>query len=228
MDAFAHCDALVRARDEDRWLSAHYAPKAARERLIALYAAFLEIERVPGQVREGPLGEIRLQWWRDGLAGAAGGKPPPHPVLQALAEVQIGESAMRALGAAIDAQPPRVWREPFKTVEEVRASLAHEASLVSAACEMLAPGAAYDAPSVERAAAAFALARNGPRVAGPLYKEVCASLEASAATQRGLFPSAIMPAIAHFALTRAYLRGSAPGGLMKRARIFRAVASGRI
>jgi phytoene synthase len=228
VDAVQHCDALVRERDEDRWLAAHYAPKAARERLIALYAAFLEIERVPSQVREGPLGDIRLQWWRDGLAGAAGGKPPPHPVLQALAEVQIGESAMRALGAAIDAQAPRVWREPLKTVEEVRASLAHEAGLVRAACEMLAPDAAYDAASVERAGAAFALARNGPRVAEPLYRDICASVEASAATRRGVFPSAIMPAIAHFALTRAYIGGAAPGGLTKRARIFLAVASGRI
>ena len=44
--AFAHCEALVRAADRDRFLAALFAPRERRGALFALYAFNVEIARV--------------------------------------------------------------------------------------------------------------------------------------------------------------------------------------
>ena len=68
-DAFAHCEALVRAADRERFLTALFAPADRRNALFALYAFNIEIARVREAVREPLAGEIRLQWWSDALRG---------------------------------------------------------------------------------------------------------------------------------------------------------------
>jgi 15-cis-phytoene synthase len=84
-DAYAHCEALVRAADKDRFLAALFAPAAARPHLHALHAFGGEIARVRAAARGEPLpGEIRLQWWRDVLSGEARGEVSAHPVAAAL------------------------------------------------------------------------------------------------------------------------------------------------
>jgi 15-cis-phytoene synthase len=70
-DAFAHCEALVRAGDKDRYLASLFAPAAQRDALYALYAFNIEIARVREIVREPLAGEIRLQWWTDAITGEA-------------------------------------------------------------------------------------------------------------------------------------------------------------
>ena len=45
-DAHAHCEALVRVADKDRYLAGLFAPAAARRHLYALYAFASEIARV--------------------------------------------------------------------------------------------------------------------------------------------------------------------------------------
>ena len=45
-DAYAHCEALVRTSDKDRFLASLFAPADARPHLFALYAFNLEIARV--------------------------------------------------------------------------------------------------------------------------------------------------------------------------------------
>jgi 15-cis-phytoene synthase len=83
-DAYAHCEALVRNADKDRYLAALFAPAEARPHLHALYAFAGEIARVRGMVREPLPGEIRMQWWRDVLGGEAWGDASANPVAAAL------------------------------------------------------------------------------------------------------------------------------------------------
>ena len=86
-DAFAHCAALVRAADKDRFLSALFAPAEHRGAFHALYAFNVEVARVRALVREPLAGEIRLQWWREALAGERPVEARAHPVAAALTEV---------------------------------------------------------------------------------------------------------------------------------------------
>src|ERR687895_2485517 len=84
---FNYCEQLVRAADKDRFLGTLYAPERRRRPLYALYAFNVEIARVREQAREPMPGEIRLQWWRDVVAGertdeagaGAAAPPCPHP-----------------------------------------------------------------------------------------------------------------------------------------------------
>ena len=80
----AHCEAVVRAADKDRFLAALFAPAERRRHLYALYAFNGEIARVRELAREALPGEIRLQWWRDVLAGEARGEVSANPVAAAL------------------------------------------------------------------------------------------------------------------------------------------------
>jgi NADH dehydrogenase [ubiquinone] 1 alpha subcomplex assembly factor 6 len=84
-EALSYCAAEVRRWDYDRYLAGLFAPAAARERLFALYAFNHEIAKVRETVREPMLGQIRLQWWREAIAGIYEGKIRKHPVVEALA-----------------------------------------------------------------------------------------------------------------------------------------------
>ena len=81
---FEHCAALVREADRDRYLATLFAPAEHRDALFALYAFNVEIARVRDLAREPLPGEIRLQWWREALAGERAGEAAAHPVAAAL------------------------------------------------------------------------------------------------------------------------------------------------
>jgi phytoene synthase len=83
-DPYAHCEAVVRAADKDRFLAALFAPAERRRHLYALYAFNGEIARVRELAREALPGEIRLQWWRDVLGGEARGEVSANPIAAAL------------------------------------------------------------------------------------------------------------------------------------------------
>jgi 15-cis-phytoene synthase len=103
-DPYAHCEALVRAADKDRYLAGLFAPPAARRHLYALYAFAGEIARVREAAREPLPGEIRLQWWRDALAGEGRGEVSANPVAAALIDTVAQCGLPRApLVALIDA-----------------------------------------------------------------------------------------------------------------------------
>lgn len=92
----SYCGALVRRFDNDRFVTALFAPAAARERLFALYAFNLEVARIREQARERLLGEIRLTWWREAIAGLYEGRPPGEPVITALATALAARPLRRA------------------------------------------------------------------------------------------------------------------------------------
>ena len=84
--AYAHCEALARAQERDRWLAALFAPAAARSALHALAAFSCEVGRLREIVREPLAGEMRLAWWREALSGAGRAEVAVHPVAAALAD----------------------------------------------------------------------------------------------------------------------------------------------
>ncbi|HEY4941201.1 MAG TPA: phytoene/squalene synthase family protein [Rhizomicrobium sp.] len=95
---------LVRRADPDRYFSALFAPAEKRSQLLALYAFNVEIARVADTVREPMMGEIRLEWWRETLAGARAGMPRNHDVARALtalfATVDLPAALFEAMIAA--------------------------------------------------------------------------------------------------------------------------------
>jgi phytoene synthase len=114
-------NSLVRRVDEDRWLASRFAPAHVRPRLVAIYAVYYEIARVAETVSEGGLGQIRLTWWREALAGvAAGGEAQAHPALAAYAETMAGVTLPHAawdlmidarMGCDFAAEPFAEWAD---------------------------------------------------------------------------------------------------------------------
>ena len=78
--AAGHCAELVRTHDFTRYASALFVPAPERRALLALHAFNVEICRVHAQVSQPLPGEIRLQWWRDMLAGSGHGGVEGNPV----------------------------------------------------------------------------------------------------------------------------------------------------
>ena len=94
-DPGAYCANEVRRFDNDRYLTALFAPARGRRALMALYAFNLEIARVRESVSEVLLGQVRLQFWRDTIAEIYSARPRRHLVALALADAVRGHDLSR-------------------------------------------------------------------------------------------------------------------------------------
>ncbi len=147
---YSHCEALVRERDRERFLSALFAPADKRPHLFALYAFDLEVAQVPDAVREPMAGEIRFQWWREVLSGERAGEAAANPVAAALLAA-IKEHALPAapLIEIIDARQFDLLGEPMASREALDAYLdATTGSPIGCAARIL--DSAWDAAEAAR------------------------------------------------------------------------------
>ncbi len=118
VDSYAHCEALVRAADKDRFLASLFAPAERRRRLFALYAFNAEIARVREVVRTPIAGEIRLQWWRDALEASAPSEVRANPVADALIDtIAACRLPVEPLLALIEARSFDLYDDPMPTLD---------------------------------------------------------------------------------------------------------------
>ncbi len=97
---------LVRRLDPDLFHAALFAPEPARERLMVLYAFDIELSRAAARAAEPLIARMRLQWWRDLVAGiAAGEAAPKHEMAEPLHRL-LSAHALPAgdLGLLVDAR----------------------------------------------------------------------------------------------------------------------------
>lgn len=231
--AASYCSDLVRRRDEDRWLSAQYASSDSARKLRALYALQCELRHVPMAVSEAPLGEIRLQWWRDALGEIRDGKPHrQHPVVEEIAAAGLADPAFAELmETAIDAASRPLYGEGFTDIEDLAGWLKSADGAFDALAVKVSGGDDALAEAASSAGAAFALAREGRRLAPSLSESIgvhAAALWDAARAKIVAAPSETAPALAHLSLVKAYLdRDDKPFPLVKRLRLFSCIAFGR-
>lgn len=151
--------AAVRKFDPDHWLTALFAPDARRPHLLALYAFNVEIARIPEQVSEAALGDIRRQWWRDTVAAAFAGRAPRgHPVAAALEDAirshDLPQAPFERLldARAADFDPPPARIEDLEAYAEGTAVPLGELAL-----KILGAGDDTSRKAAEAAAVGFAL-----------------------------------------------------------------------
>jgi phytoene synthase len=159
-DAYAHCEAVVRAADKDHFIAALFAPVGLRRHLHALHAFNCEIAKVRDAAREALPGEIRLQWWRDALAGQARGESTANPIAAALLDT-LAQCALpvEPLLGLIDAHGFDLYDEPMATLADLDAyGRDTEAALMTLGARILAGDAAPDAPVLVSVPAGIACA----------------------------------------------------------------------
>ena len=133
LDAYRHCEALVREADRDRFIASLFAPTDKRPHLYALYAFDVEILRIGHVVREVLAGELRLQWWREALAGRVPDQVAAHPVAVALTDT-IARCALpvEMIAGLIDARGLDLYDDPLSTVDDLDAYARQTASTIFA------------------------------------------------------------------------------------------------
>ncbi len=120
--ALAYCLAELRRDDRDRYLTLLFAPRQARPVLAALYAFNLECARAVTAGGEQPLlGQMRLQWWRDGLAEPENrSEKNAQPVLTALVgQKNYTPDAQAQLRGILAAREEDLLATPFATLADV-------------------------------------------------------------------------------------------------------------
>lgn len=119
--ALSYCGGEARRYDNDRFLTALFAPARAQEALFALITFNYEIARTRETASEPTLGLMRLQWWRDAVAACYGEGPLPlHPVLEPLAAaVRDFDLSRELLEALIDAREADMDDEPPHTLADL-------------------------------------------------------------------------------------------------------------
>jgi phytoene synthase len=217
---------LLRRHDYDRYLMALFTPAARRPAVQAIYAFNYEIARIRETVREPALGQIRLQWWREGIEAVfSGGPVRRHEVLTPLAD-SIRRFALSRdhFDRLIDARERDLAPEPPATLATLE-SYAEESSAPLQLLVLEALGAAgVEANRAAReTAVAYALAgllratpflSRSPRhtVPPPLVEEPQAIAERAethlqaARALRRYVPRAALPALLPAVLAAADLR----------------------
>ncbi|MBI1393095.1 MAG: hypothetical protein GC152_10180 [Alphaproteobacteria bacterium] len=219
------------AADEDLALTLPYLGAHLRARARATFALAIELRRIPRQVREPAIGDIRLQWWRERIDDLARSKPAPvgHPTLEALAKSgAVGPATKSLIFGAIDARERFLDPTPFRSTEEAFAAFEAAESCLLAVAD--------DLDDVSRAAALsrvglYAAVRWGasgdPARRGEILREAQARLAAapSLPTAEGAPTSPLL----FVALTKGYLSRSPERSwpLAKRMALFWAALRGR-
>lgn len=229
----------VRRADPDRWLASRFIADAGRRAdVIALYAFDHVLGRVPHQVSEPLMGEIRLTWWSEALDEIYGSGPVrAHPAALALADVVRNSALARApLDALVEARFGDLRPEPFVNAEAAVVYADQTAgALVQAAAQVL--GAAPNLQAAKLAGRAYGLSLLARRRAIGGQTRLPEGLDArplvddalrQAAPGLASLPVQAFPAVAYASLARRYAGGAAPTTLEKQLRLVWATAFGRI
>ena len=115
----AACAALVERGDPERFRAVMAAPTGMRGPLWVLYAFNLELARAPWVTQEPMVAEMRLQWWRDVIAGPR----RAHEVAGPLHDLIRAGLPMDVLDRMVAARRWEVYREPFADREAFDAYL---------------------------------------------------------------------------------------------------------
>jgi phytoene synthase len=117
-DPYGFCESLVRTSDRNRFLAGLFAPADARRHLWALYAFGTEISRIHAAVHNPLAGEIRLQWWRELLAGER--PDEASPVAAALTgTIMAFQLPLDPLNGLIDAHTFDLYDEPMAGLRDL-------------------------------------------------------------------------------------------------------------
>lgn len=209
--------AVTNARSAERALAIGYAPVSRRAGLAALFALDARLGDVLRTTREPLVGQMRLAWWRDGLAALDGRGPPAEPILAALALHVLPLGVSGGELAAICAGWERLLADPLDAAVLGDVGAGRGGVLFALAARLLAA----DRAGLDRIGEGWALADlaghlGDPALAGEAKGLARSRLDGIAAAH---WPRALRPLGALALLARSDLADGVPGSPGRIARI---------
>ena len=186
----------VRTADRDRYLATLYAPQDKRDALFALYAFNAEIAGVRDRIHEPLPGEVRLQWWRDLLAGSDPAGAAGHPLAEALTRAITDHDLPRqAFDNYLEARIFDLYDDPMPSRTDLEGYCGETASaLIQLAAMVLGRDAAPGplplgvTPGVSWIRPAPSPSKRSPAVRPEVHR-TCASMEPPQVVRRSAVPS---------------------------------------
>ena len=145
-DSVLSCAEAVRTADFDRYLSVLFARRDKRAALFAIYAFNYEVAKTAEMVSESTLGLIRLQWWRETIAGIFEGTLRRHKVVLSLSNAINSFNLPRILfDGLIDAREQDLTPMPFLVLDDFENYAdASSGNLMRLAARILGAGNEFD------------------------------------------------------------------------------------
>jgi phytoene synthase len=166
MDAYAHAADAVRAGDHDRYLADLFVPETARKHIFALHAFNLEVARIRETGTDASLGEIRLQWWEDALAGEGAGHPVAEALHTTVAEFRLPLAALRNL---IEARRFDLYDDAMPSLNDLEGYAGETSSSLMQLAALVPAGGADPGTAVVAGHAGVAYALTGLLRALPIH-----------------------------------------------------------
>lgn len=167
----ALCLRALQETDRDRYLASLLTPADRRAAVVALYAYNAELARVRDLVREPLPGEVRLQYWRDLLEGAAHGETAANPVAaELLRAVQIWRLPVAPLVAMADARIFDLYDDPMETTAMFEGYAGETAAALIQLSSLVLDAEAAEAASQIAGHAGVALAVAGAILLMPIHR----------------------------------------------------------
>ncbi|MBO6640527.1 MAG: phytoene/squalene synthase family protein [Roseitalea sp.] len=132
----------LREADRERYLSVLFAPEDRRAALATLFLFNAETARLRDLVSEPLPGEIRLQWWRDVIAGDRAEEARQNPLAAALLDVIAAHDLpVAAFDNLLEARIFDLYDDPMPTRTDLEGHLGETASMmIQMACQILRGG----------------------------------------------------------------------------------------
>lgn len=150
----------LRELDREGYFATLFLAEDKREAVAALWAFNAEIERIKDLVSEPLPGEIRLQWWRDVIAGDRDEQGRQHPVGAALLDAIDKHALPRtALDTLCEARIFDLYNDPMITQPDLEGYLGETRSvLFQLAAQILGNIAPQNGDAAGHAGVAFGIA----------------------------------------------------------------------
>ena len=223
----------VRQMDPDRYYAALFAPAVIRDRLMVLYAFYLEAARIPEEVSEPVIGEMRLNWMKEAVEDLFADPPKVrrHDLYEALSDLvrEPGGPSKEDLLQLIEARVADLGQGPFPDEAERERYIDRTAGLVMKLASQLCHGheLAQDMSSVLVSAGRYwgftgllahheLLARSGrpPFTEDEIsqddpttgLRESVSAMTDELSNSTRILPSSLYPALGYIRLGRSYLK----------------------
>jgi phytoene synthase len=134
----AACLAQLREQDRDAYFAVLFMPARHRPALAALHAYAAELATIRSRVSEPLPGEVRIQWWRDVLAGEGERGGEGHPVAASLMRaVRAHSLPVPALDAMAEAMIGELYDDPWPDVTAMEAHFGAVDSALMRLCALV-------------------------------------------------------------------------------------------